>query len=59
MKQDEPGVTFKSLLKMLRRVKIRPMVKESTCGHCKTTYNEHVGHMCAYVKELYSKLGES
>ncbi|QGH76422.1 hypothetical protein SEA_DAUBENSKI_126 [Streptomyces phage Daubenski] len=59
MKDDEPGVSILSLLRMLRRRKIRPVVQMSTCGHCKTKYDVHKGHMCPYVKELYSKVEKS
>ena len=56
-KQDEPGVTILSLLRMLKRKqKIRPVVEMSTCGHCKTEYDIHKGHMCPYIKKLYEGL---
>ncbi|UVK60142.1 hypothetical protein SEA_SPILLED_135 [Streptomyces phage Spilled] len=60
MNEDEPGVTLSSLFRMIfrRSTKERPAIEESTCGHCKTKYNVNVGHMCPYIKELYSKLGE-
>jgi hypothetical protein len=59
MKEDEPGITFISLLRMFRRTqKIRPVVEMSTCGHCKTSYNIHSGHMCPHIRALYIKLGD-
>ncbi|QDF17403.1 hypothetical protein SEA_BATTUTA_131 [Streptomyces phage Battuta] len=60
MNEDEPGVTLSSLLRMIfkRSANESPAIEESTCGHCKTKYNVNVGHMCPYIKELYSKLGE-
>lgn len=47
-----------NLFRIFKRDKKRPAVIESTCGYCKTKYNVNVGHMCPYIKELYSKLGE-
>ncbi|QBP31021.1 hypothetical protein KNU49_gp150 [Streptomyces phage EGole] len=57
MKEDEPGVSILSLLRMFRRAKkVRPVVVESTCGHCKTKYDIHKGHMCPYIRDLYAKM---
>ena len=59
-KQDEPGVTILSLLRMLKRKqKIWPVVEMSTCGHCKTEYDIHKGHMCPYIKKLYEGLKDN
>ncbi|QDH93984.1 hypothetical protein SEA_EVY_124 [Streptomyces phage Evy] len=60
MKQDEPGVSILSILRMLRRSKkVRPVVEMSTCGHCKTQYDVHKGHMCSYIKDLFAKMEKS
>lgn len=57
MEQDEPGVTFLSILRMLRRAKkIRPVVEMSTCGHCGIKYDVNKGHMCPYIRDLYAKM---
>jgi|SwirhirootsSR3_FD_contig_31_15874166_length_1419_multi_3_in_0_out_0_3 hypothetical protein len=58
MQSDEPGVTLGSLLKMFKRTeKIRPVVKMSTCGHCKQKYDINKGHMCPYIREVFKKIG--
>lgn len=60
MDTEEPGVTVLSLLRMLKRKqKIRPVVEMSTCGHCKTEYDIHKGHMCPYIKKLYEELKDN
>ncbi|QJD50868.1 hypothetical protein KNV00_gp151 [Streptomyces phage Bmoc] len=60
MDKNEPGVSILSLLRMLKRAKkIRPVVEMSTCGHCKTQYDIHKGHMCPYIRELYKNMENS